>query len=279
MIKAIQIAYDEHFELKCKLASDAGFDGIAVNFHDMTDRSDKAWEEAPERILSILKTNNLKPVQSHLPYYDLRISAEELDEEMEKAMLKSIETSGKIGCPWCVYHPRSAVNNGFSSKKALEINQKVISGYIECADKYSTGIALENLPIFRFYPIMSFYTSDWSDLLELTMSFNTESAGICWDVGHANLLHLNQAEAIEAFGNKLKCTHIHNNFSDNDDHLPPDQGNVDWKKVIGAMKKIGYKGPLTLETHCRYHDEALLASFAKHNLECLKFIIREAGNK
>ena len=41
MDKAIQIAYDQYFELKCELAGKAGFEGIAVNFHDMTDRSEK----------------------------------------------------------------------------------------------------------------------------------------------------------------------------------------------------------------------------------------------
>lgn len=46
MDKAIQIAYNEFFETKCRLAADAGFDGIAVNFHDMKDRSETAWKEA-----------------------------------------------------------------------------------------------------------------------------------------------------------------------------------------------------------------------------------------
>lgn len=272
MDKAIQIAYDEYFEIKCRLAAKAGFDGIAVNFHDMTDHSDKAWADAPGIISGILSENNLKPVQSHLPYYDLRISAEELDDEMEDAILRSIETSGKIGCPWCVYHPRSAVNDGFRSDKALEINRKIIAKYLECSEKYDTGIALENLPIFGFYPMMPFYTSDWSDLLELTLSFNSERAGICWDVGHANMMHMNQADAISAIGTKLKCTHIHNNFAARDDHLTPDQGNADWEGIMTAFKKSGYKGPLTLETHCRYHDEKLLESFAYHNLACLRYM-------
>ena len=51
MKKAIQIAYDRNFEKKCRIAHEAGFEHISVNFHDMTDRSAEAWAKAPETIL------------------------------------------------------------------------------------------------------------------------------------------------------------------------------------------------------------------------------------
>ena len=281
MDKAMQIAYNEHFELNCKLAAEAGFQGISVNFHDMTDRSKKAWEEAPERICSILEQTHLKCVQTHLPYYPLRTSAEILEEDMEDAMYHSIEVSGRIGAPWCVYHPRSAVNAGFVRKKSLEINQEVIGRYLECALKYGTGMALENLPIFHgVIPVMPFYTSDYSDLCELTDGFGSAKVGICWDTGHANLMHLDQADAVKYLGKRIVCTHVHNNFGDADWHLTPETGNIAWDKVMKAFGEIGYQGPLTLEVHCYYHEEQLLSSFMKHNYHCLEFLekIVEAGN-
>ena len=48
--------------------------------------SDEAWEKAPDHINGILDKYGLKCIQSHLPYYELTISAEELDDHMEKAM-------------------------------------------------------------------------------------------------------------------------------------------------------------------------------------------------
>lgn len=274
MDKAIQIAYNEFFETKCRLAADAGFDGIAVNFNDMKDRSETAWREAPGKILCILDKYHLKCVQTHLPYYDLKISAEILNDDMESAIRESIRVSGEIGAPWCVYHPRSAVDQGFTSAKALEINKRVISDYLECAVKAGTGMALENLPIFGIIPVMPFYTSDYNDLCELSDSFRSEQVGICWDTGHANMMHFDQAEAIKFLGNRIKCTHIHNNFKSQDPHLPPDSGNIDWGKVMAAFKTINYNGPLTLETHCCYNDEQLWKSFAQHNCECLRFLKR-----
>ena len=272
--KAIQIAYNEFFEIKCKIASEAGFDSIAVNFHDMENRLDTTWKEAAERILKILNDYGLKCVQTHLPYYDMLISAEILQDEMEAAIRESIRVSGEIGAPWCVYHPRSAVNWGFSSAKALEINKSVISDYIECAEKSNTGIALENLPIFQIIPAKPFYSSDYYDLCELSDYFQSEHVGICWDTGHANMMHFDQAQAIKFLGDRIKCTHIHNNFTARDLHLPPDTGHIKWEKVMEAFRSIHYSGPLTLETHCVYNDEVLWKSFAQHNYECLRYLER-----
>ena len=278
MDKAIQIAYNEHFELKCELASNVGFKCISVNFHDMQDRSDKAWKEAPEKILKILERYGLKCIQTHLPYYDLRVSAEILEDEMESAIKESIRVGGEIGAAWNVYHPRSAINMGFTAAKAFEINRSVISKYIEYAIKYGTGIALENLPIFQIVPVMPFYTSDYNDLCELMESFESEAVGICWDTGHAHLMHFDQADAIKYLGSRIKCTHIHNTYRNDDYHLPPDLGTIDWKSVMGAFKVIDYDGPLTLETHCSYHDKELLRSFARHNLEGLNYLERLYSN-
>ena len=275
MKKAIQIAYDKSFEKKCKFASLAGFDAIAINFNVMDDKSEHAWKIAPENILRILEENKLSCVQTHLPYYDLRISAEITDDSIENSITNSIIVAGKIGAKWNVYHPRAAVNQGFSATKTLNENIRRISGYLEIALKNNTGIALENLPIFLdVIPIMPFYPNNHEDLCELNDSFKCENIGICWDTGHANLMHLNQADSIRYMGDRLKVTHIHNNFKLRDSHSTPDSGDIDWESVMTAFSEINYDGPLTLETHCHYNDDGLLKAFAKYNFECLEFLER-----
>ena len=280
MKKAIQIPYNKSFEKKCRYAAQAGFQAVSVNFNDMTDRSQAIWDAAPENILRILEQNGMSCVQTHLPYYDLRISAEITDDELENAIFHSIRVAGAIGVPWNVYHPRSAVNAGFSAAKTLEENIRRISGYLEVAEKYGIGIALENLPVFKdIIPIMPFYPTNSGDLCELADSFGSKRIGICWDTGHANLMELNQAESVRQMGTRLKVTHIHNNFKFYDLHLTPDNGNIDWKGVMAALNEIGYNGPLTLETHCLYDDDLLLQAFAKYNFACLEYLERLHENK
>ena len=43
---------------------------------------------------------------------------------------------------------------------------------------------------------------------------------------------------------------------------------------MSAFAEVGYEGPLTLETHCPYNDDALLESFARHNLAGLEYLER-----
>lgn len=273
MIKAIQIPYNKDFEVKCRAASEAGFKHIGVGFSEKTDGEPTVWESAPETILEIFSRYDLKCVQTHLPFYDLMLSAEILDEFMECAITEAIKVSGAIGAKWCAYHPRNAVNFGYRSNKALELNRASISKYAECAAKANTGIAVENLPIFQeIIPVMPFYSCDYGDLCELADSFHSEHVGVCWDVGHANLMSFDQAEAIRYVGSRLKCTHIHNNFKDADWHLPPESGNIEWDKVMTAFSDIQYDGPFTLEVHCHYNSRSLLEAFSVYNYECLSYL-------
>ena len=275
MEKAIQIAYDECFEKKCRIAHEAGFEHVSVNFHDMTDRSEEAWAKAPDTILRILNENRLTCVQSHAYYYDLRISAEITDGERERDIRNAIRVTGEIGGRYCVYHPRTAVNDGCRSSVALEINKRMISGYLECAVKANTSIAMENLPIFHgIVPVMPFYSSDYGDLMELYDALACENLGICWDTGHAHLMAFDQAKAIRTLGPRIRCTHLHNNFGLEDEHLSVDNGSIDWKSIMSAFRDIGYDGALTLETHCLYGDDAFLRAFAQYNLEGLKYLER-----
>lgn len=280
MKKAIQIPYDDLFETKCALIAKAGFAHISINFDDRAvhDFTEQDWKNAPAHILRTLEAHGLSCVQTHLPYYHLLISAEILDDTFENNILQSIEVSGKIGASWCVYHPRTAENAGYRRNAAFEINKKVIAGYIDHAIKHNTGIALENLPIFTgIRPATPFYSSDYGDLAELCDTFQSPAVAICWDFGHANLMRFKQEDAIRYLGKRIQCTHVHNNFGVEDDHLLPDHGTIPWDKVMPALKEVGFDSLLTLETHCRYYDEALWLSFAKHNLGCLEYLEKLYG--
>ena len=272
MDKAIQIAYNDLFSLKCRLAAEAGFRHIAVNFTEVTAEAESQWDAVTEDIRRILEENDLQCVQSHPYYYDLMKSSEIIEEAHEFAIRQAIIASGKLGASWCALHPRTSLSTGRYVSASFEDNRKAFSGYLELATQYGTGIAVENLPIFGMKPMIPFYSSSFEDLAALTDSFKDPRMAICWDTGHANLMSFDQAEAIRILGSRIQCTHIHNNFKMMDNHLPPDQGNLPWDKVMQAFAAIGYRGPLTLETHCCYTEPGLLASFARHNFACLEYL-------
>jgi len=212
-------------------------------------------------------------VQSHPHYYDLLISSEIIDEDMEFAIRQSIISSAALGAKYCVIHPRSAINFAYSNKKSFEDNKKWFSELIDTAVKHGTNIAAENLPIFPdARRLMPFYASNVDDLANLADSFGDGCLSVCWDFGHAHLLKWDQATAIKYLGNRIGCTHVHNNFGIRDDHSTPDIGSIPWESVMPALASTGYSGPLTLETHCWYDDSQLRASFARHNFACLEYL-------
>ena len=274
MKKAIQIAYNGLFDLKCKIAAEVGFKSIAVNYTEILGKNEYEWNEITERIGEILAQNGLDCVQSHPHYYDLLISSEIMDDDMEFAMRQSIISSGRLGAEYCVFHPRSSISTAYRSSASFDDNKRWFDSLTECAAKHGTRVAAENLPIFPSQKKVSpFYSSSYEDLSELVDVFGGE-VGICWDFGHANLLMWDQAKAIEFLGERIKCTHVHNNYGWHDDHATPDNGNIEWERVMTSLASIGYSGPLTLETHCNYIDTSLLQSFASHNLACLDYLER-----
>ena len=275
--KAIQIPYNEHFRKKCQFASESGFQYISVNFNDTPDPSDATYDKAPAHINGILKEYGLAVVQTHLYYYYPLSSADAIEEALEHRILREIEVSGKIGAPWCVWHPRyyksgdwrTDWNAGeYHEERTFYYNHRTVPRYLEQAARFHTGIAIENLFGSMMY-------GGYETLARLCDSFCAENVGICWDTGHAHLMDLHHADAIRFMGERIKCTHIHNNFKNADLHLPPDAGTIPWDQIMQAFQDIGYEGPLTLETHCLYpQDDQLLRDFARYNYNCLEFLER-----
>jgi sugar phosphate isomerase/epimerase len=74
------------------------------------------------------------------------------------------------------------------------------------------------------------------------------------DVGHANVSCKGGAsifELIEAFKDRLYHVHVHDNKGghgvDGDLHLALGMGNIDWPKVVNALRSAGYNKTVTFE--------------------------------
>ena len=266
---AIQIQYDDNFEFTLESAAKAGFKYVALGFGSSKCFHNDDWEQHLAKIEKNLNKNSLECIQTHLPYYSLLISAETVDPDMEKAIKRCIEASGKLGARWCAYHPRTAVNFNYSPRKSFELAKEAVAPLISVAQKYKTGIALENLPVFPDIYQMKFYSSDYEDLCELHDCFKDDSVGICWDFGHAHLMKFDEVQAISYVGNRIKATHIHNNSQNDDSHFLPSQGNIEWEKLMPKMGEF-YKNALTLEIN--YKFDPMLDSFLEHSYQCVKYI-------
>jgi sugar phosphate isomerase/epimerase len=66
---------------------------------------------------------------------------------------------------------------------------------------------------------------------------------LCFDVGHAHLQE-GVTASLEAMGDLVATTHVHDNHGEKDEHLPPFDGTVNWN---AAAQVLDHKLPLVLE--------------------------------
>ena len=266
---AVQIQHDENIEYALRCAMDAGFEYVSLGFGSSKLFHSSDWEKGVIEISDLLEKYGLQCIQTHLPYYDLRISAEVLDEDMDLAMQRCIRAGSMLGAKWNAYHPRTALRDGFSlaPEVSFDYAKEAISPLLDVAKRCDTVLAVENLPVFTGLRGMKFYSWDYHHLLWLCDHFGDECFGVCWDFGHAHYTMIDQREAFSALGERIVATHVHNNEGFTDSHMLPSQGTMDWKKAMGALGGVGYDNALTLEIN--YRPTATLTSYFAHALDCL----------
>ena len=275
MIKAIQIQHDEPFEEVLRYAKAAGFRYVALGFGSSRIFHEDSWEKEIEKIISLLDENRLLCVQTHLPYYNLKIDSSIVDPKFEEAIKRCIRATSILGAKCAAMHLRSAFDRDFSTTLAREDNRRAIENYLPAALDSGVVIALENLPIFPWDTSWRFYSWDYEELISFADSFKSDNVKICWDFGHAHLTGIDQRRALSLIGDKLVCTHIHDNFGNDDHHLIPGIGTVKWEEIMPTLNDIGYQGPLTLELE--YKNIPDIKSYINHSYFALEYLEKLVG--
>lgn len=73
-----------------------------------------------------------------------------------------------------------------------------------------------------------------------------EGTGVCVDTSHTALGGF-LLQALERFAARLVHIQASDNRGATDDHLPPGEGLIDWRRVLETLGRIGYRGLLMLE--------------------------------
>ncbi len=150
---------------------------------------------------------------------------------------QTIDSASENGVKTIILHVSSTWNPphvndlGFSRYDAL----------VEYAQKKNVRIAFENLrKVGNLACLMDRYE-------------RVENVGFCLDIGHEHC-YTKTVPFMDLFGERLLCTHIHDNFGKPNDpnangdlHLLPFDGNIDYQKMIRKLDEYAYKGSLMLE--------------------------------
>lgn len=127
----------------------------------------------------------------------------------------------------------------------------------ECANRISPDVSLAGLA--RFKKVIAYGKEKGvrvcvenlrktNSLARVLLEGEEYGVGYCWDCGH-ELCYTPGINHVAIFGDKLACTHIHDNrgIYMGDDHMLPFDGQTDWEKKAELIKKSGYDGILMAE--------------------------------
>lgn len=236
------------FEKAVELIAKAGFDAWDFSMCFQYDWSQKSiindyplndnYLKTARKLKQIGLDNGIVCNQSHAPFPTS-------DSKIESYLKKSIEATAEAGGSICVIHP----NNDFSPQENAEIYNKLLP----FAKQHSVKIATENMwnwDSIKNQPSFAACATPESFCAHLA-EINDDDFIACLDIGHAEMrtLGTNAVDMIKALGPKLQALHIHDNDLFNDNHQLPFSMNIDFEKVVRALKEINYSGYFTLEAN------------------------------
>lgn len=188
----------------------------------------RALEE--RRLEALGHTAYYLPIAS--PYESLRQAA-------VKEMRQALEVFSSLGVSKMTIHPDRSIPFAVGPRKVMEKNLTSLEEIAAAAGPLGIQILVENMD-------RTFNTV--AQIREALSHF--PRMGFHLDIGHANLnVERNRTEEfLQAFHGRLAHVHLSDNFGRADDlHLPLGAGNIDWKKMVAALKSYGYDGTMTLE--------------------------------
>jgi len=96
------------------------------------------------------------------------------------------------------------------------------------ADRNSIDLIIENTGVNSLS-----YDYDMEEMMEIAREFEI---GICLDTGHANISGIGSV-SIEELMERTEELHLHDNFGEEDEHLPVGDGNIEWDRYRPLMLK------------------------------------------
>ena len=155
---------------------------------------------------------------------------------------ETIAACRALGGDVVVMHPGDTVGEGSEEERTARACE-MMPQLVPNAEAAGIMLAVENMP-------PGYVGARVAPLLEIVHAAGSPSVGVCFDTGHANLLPA--FESLVPAGPHLVWIHAHDNHGREDEHLPPGDGTIDWRRLMAELQSVDYEYPIALE--CRPHS-------------------------
>ncbi|MFA9495760.1 MAG: sugar phosphate isomerase/epimerase family protein [Candidatus Bathyarchaeota archaeon] len=199
-----------------------------------------------ERLQEFKSSYNIE-FSIHAPYSDTNLSADDdlIREWVLKRIRASIRFASELDAKCLILHPGwTTATEPFMRGRSWELNIRSLRWLQRYAGDYGVEVLLENVPNPTPYLLVSL------DDFRLFDAEMTPRMDYVLDIGHSNLLG-ETLGFIEEFSTKIKHVHVSDNEGETDSHLPIGEGTIDWEETMGALKRIGFKGWVVIESYSK----------------------------
>ena len=154
-----------------------------------------------------------------------------------------------LGAQVIVTHSPSKLADG-----AFDLER--FSSAAKIAEDHGLKMAIETCHLNDNLP---YSTTTYKDLITISDTLYSKNVGINIDTGHVHVGERRDVETvIDEVGDRLLTLHIHDNFGTRDDHQAVGLGFIQWDRVLAALYRSHYEGPLMLELSGSHQERALV---------------------
>ena len=235
---------------------------------------------AAEEVMTQAQAQGLKIRFAHLPFSFPKKDDAEGWERFRTASLKAMEVAKQFGVDAAAIHPYSYMNpdwKNYNRRTECKNAREFLAPYCDYAHKVGLNLAIENMRgAGQFAPqYIHRFGMEVEDIVDLADDMDE---GICWDTGHGNISMQAQYDSLVYIGKRLREVHLDDNCGQDDNHIAPYTGLVDWSGVAQGLREIGYKGSLNFEISCARAPEPLRPFYGKYIFESAKYIQGMVGD-
>jgi len=250
------------FQAGIDLAKWAGFEEFDFSL-ESRHLLDEGWEAALDARASAIARAGMRIRYAHIPFDYPRPGDEEGWKRFSLATLRAIDQAALWGVDCAAIHPRCFMKPDYDADREYADAVAFLEPF--CGHARARGVTL-GIEIMRGAGASAparirRFATDTDVLIRLADELG---AGICWDTGHAHISLQEQGKSIRKVGSRLKMVHINDNFAEDDVHLAPFLGRINWDEVVQALRDIGYGGSMNLEVGCSRLPEPLRAPYAAY---------------
>ena len=226
------------------------FDKMGIPAIDMSFESLSKLDDSKNAVLYAAakraREKNIRLPVCHLSFYMPNPRDGALMEKYSQELKSNIDMASLMEIPMAVIHPIAWYSSEASYGDWVRANMAFLAPLVEYARGKGIKLCIENMPSDRETSDNHLYGSCALNISALAEKLG---AGICFDVGHANISGYKLSEQMEILKGKIDVMHIHDNMGKGkkDAHLLPFDGTVDWQDVAFGMRRSDFVGILDVE--------------------------------